>query len=181
MKIPLTYGALMAVASSLVTLLLFFLGYHSDAAKMQSIQPVQLIVVLAISFAGITMGMRARRAQIPPHEPFSYGRALGTGVLIGLCAALFGAAFNMLYATVINSGFNDVMMQMQTDKLEAKGMSSDQIEKASGMMKMMFNPIIQFIFALIIGTFSAFIISLIAAAFVKRPDRASIAPPLPTA
>ena len=179
MKIPLTYGAFTAIASCLVTLLLFFLGYHSDATKLASIQTPAVIVTIGINLAGIILGMRARRAQVPPNESFSYGRALGTGVLIGVFAALFGGVFNLLYSTVINPDFSDVMMQLQTAKLEAKGMSSDQIEKASGMMRMLFKPAIQFVFIVIGGAFWALVISLIAAAFIKRPDRTDVVPALP--
>lgn len=181
MKIPLTYGTLAAIASSLLTLLLFFLGYHSDASKLSSAQPIMLVGAIVINVGGIFLGMRASRSVYPPEKPFSYGRALGVGVLVGATAALLGSLFGVLYSTVINPEFMEVMLQQQTAKLEAAGMSGDQIEKATGVMRMMLKPAVQFALSFVTGLFWGTLMSLIVAAFVRRPATAeNIAPPLPS-
>lgn len=182
MKIPLTYGALIAIASSVLTLLLFFLGYHSDAAKLSSAHTVATVVAIAIGVTGIVLGIRAGRAQYPADRPFGYGRALGVGVLIGVFGALFGSLFTVLYSAVINPDFPDVLLQLQVTQLEAKGMSSDQIDKATSMMRMMFRPAVQGIFSFFLVTIFNVAISLVAAAFLRRPATVQVAaPPLPSA
>lgn len=181
MKIPLTYGALMAIASALLTLVLFLLGYHSDPARLNTVQTFSTIMGIAVNIIGISLGMRAKRAEIAPENTFTYGQALGVGVVIGVCAAFYSGLFTVLYSTVINPGFTDIIMQQQIAKYEAKGMSGDQIEKTMGVMHMMFKPPIQFGIILLFGTFWSLLVSLIAAAFLKRPESTYAPPPLRSA
>jgi hypothetical protein len=52
-------------------------------------------------------------------------------------------------------------------------MSSAQIERAEGMMRKMMSPVAQAIFGLIIAVVTGTVISLITAAFLKRPAPAT--------
>lgn len=169
MKTYLTYGLFIALGITLISLILFFLGYHSDAAKLGTAQAIGMVGALAVSIVLTVLGVKARRAEIPLTEPFGYGRALGAGVMITLFAVLFGAVTNYLYTHVINPGFSDVMVQAQIEKWEAKGMSAAQIEGAEAMMRKMMHPAIQALFGVVFGMLFGTIISLIAAAFLKRP------------
>ena len=179
MKTYLTYGFAMAIAGALVTLVLYFLGFHSDPAKVQSGQWISLPVLVAVTVVCIVLGTKARRAEIPPTEEFSYGRALGAGVMIVLFAALFGIVTNALYFSFINPNFVDVMVQAQSDKLAAKGMSSTQIEQMEKGMRFMMKPPILAVFGFLQGMFWGTIISLITSAFLKRPAGATSAEPPP--
>ena len=136
MKTSLTYGFAMTIASALLTLALYFTGYHSDPAKLGgSTGWITGIVMLAIGVTCIVLGTKARRAEVPATEEFSYGSALGTGVMIALFGGLFGILTNYLYIHVINPGYIDILMQVQIEKMEARGMSSTQVEQATGMMR----------------------------------------------
>ncbi len=177
MKTPLTYGAYTAIASALLTLGLFFSGYHSDPAKMQSVQWVGSLLGFAIPIVGIVMGMRARRAEYPAHQPFTYARALGAGILVALFAGLFAASFHLLYITVINPDFMVVTKELQVQAMEKQGLSSDQIDQAMKMTGMFMHPAVQFIFSILFLSIFGTIVSLIAAIFVKRPPLAPPAAP----
>jgi hypothetical protein len=170
MKTYLTYGLFIALGITLVSLILFFLGYHSDAAKLGTAQLIGTIAALVISIAFTVIGIKARRAEIPPTEPFGYGRAVAAGVMITLFAVLFGAVTTYVYNHIINPGFMDVMVQAQVEKWEAKGMSSSQIEGAEAVMRKMMHPAVQAAFGILFGMVFGTIISLIAAAFLKRPE-----------
>lgn len=178
MKIYLTYGLAMSIAGALLTLALFLLGFHSDAAKLQTSQWISMVGGLAIGIVIIVMGTKARRETVPPGESFSYGQALGAGVMIVLFAALFGIATNLLYTQVINPNMNDIIVQAQIEKWEAKGMTSTQIEQAEGMMRKMMHPAIQVCFGFLGGMFFGTVISLITAAFLKREAAAESEPPV---
>jgi len=180
MKIYLTYGFYMALGGALLVLMLFFLGLHSDPAKLDLAQWVQGIVGLGISIACIVLGTKARRAEVPLTEEFSYGSALGAGVMIVLFAALFGMGTSYLYSTVINPHFAEVIQQSQADKLEAKGVPADKIEQIQKMTATMMKPAVQAVFGFIAGMVFGTIISLITAAFLKRPasDEIVDAPPV---
>ncbi len=169
MKTYLTYGFYIALGSALVVFALYFLNFHSDPSKINNAQMIQMVCGLAIGISCTVFGIKARREEIPPADGFGYGRALGAGVMITLFAALFGTAFNYLYTIVINPNFTEVVLQAQTAKLEAQGLSSDKIEQINSFTRGIMKPAIQSAFGFIIGMFFGTIISLIAAAFLKRP------------
>lgn len=168
MKIPLLYGLYMTLAGFLLTLALYFLGFHADAAKLQQAQWVSNIGLLVICVTFLVLGTKAQRAQIPTTDDFGYGRALWTGVKIAFFAALFGIVTNFLYTRVINPHFTEVIIQAQLDKMEAKGMSSAQMEQAEKGVRFFMGPIMMSCFVFIGGIFWGTILSLITAAFLKR-------------
>ena len=174
MKTYVTYGFIMALAGALLNLVLFFLGFHSDVAKFSTAQWIGGLVGLAIGIVFTVIGTRARRAEVPATEPFGYGRAFGAALMITLFAALFGALFYFIYQQFINPGFQDVVVQAQTAKLEARGLSGAQLEQAEKMTRMFTGPLISSGLGFIMQMFFGTILSLIIAAFVKRPAPTSV-------
>lgn len=181
MKTTLIYGALTAAASAFLTLVLFLAGYHSSAEKMQSVQLVASIVGFLVVIAGIVLGIRARRAEVPPHEPFSYGRALGAGVLVALFSALISAVFYVVYIAAINTEFASISQEMQRIAMEEKGATQEQIDQFGQMQSFLWNPALQFVFAFVGGTLLGTVIALIAAIFLRRPALAEPPPYSPAA
>jgi predicted DNA repair protein MutK len=169
MKTPLIYGLFMALSGLLLSLVLYFAGFHSDVDKLQTAQTISSIGGLVLGIIFIVLGIKARRAEVPATEDFGYGRALGAGVLVSLFACIFGVVTNFIYMNVINRGFKELMVQAQINKLEAAGMSSERIEQAEKVMRTMMNPALQAVLGILIGMLFCTIISLIAAAFLKRP------------
>lgn len=169
MKTYLTYGSAMAGGSFVLVLVLYILGFHSDASKLSTAQIIQSCVGLAIGIACIVLGTKARRAAVPAEEEFGYGSALGAGVMITLFAALIGIVTNLVYVQVINPGMNDIIIQAQIAKWEAMNMPAARMEQAEGMMRKMMSPPLQAGFGFLAGMFFGTIISLISAAFLKRP------------
>lgn len=177
MKTYLLYGFALALGSLLLNALLFFLGFHSDPASFGKAQIIGTVGGLAISIACIILGLKARRAEIPASEPFGYGRALGAGVMIVLFGSLFGIVAHLLYTTVINPDFSELTVQAQIAKMEESGLPGEQIDAAEGMMRKFMHPAIQAAFAFIGGLVFGTVLSLVIAAFMRRPASA-IEPPL---
>ena len=177
MKIYLTYGFAIMLGNALVTLICYLLGFHSDPDKVQTAGYIAALIGLAIGITATTLGMRAKRNTTPSTEEFSFGQAFVTGFMITLFAALLSAAFHYVYLAFINPDFTGIIQQAQRAKLEAKGLSSDKIEHIQNLTGVFLKPAVQAIFGLI-GTLSwGTVISLLAAAFVKRPA----SPPTTTA
>ena len=170
MKTSLLYGCILTLASALFTLVMYFVGAHSDPEKMNSTALIGLLFYVVIGFTVIFLGMRARRAELPADQGFSYGQALGTGVLIALVAAVTGTIFQYLYENFINTNFVEVQNQAQALKMAAKGMSDAMIEKNQAMMKKFSSPLIRSGFTLVFIFIFTFIYSLVAAAFNTRRD-----------
>jgi len=172
MKTCALYGFYATLAAAVLTLGIYFMGYHSDAAKLPTAQWIGGIGGLAIGISVTILGIKARRAEVPATEGFGYGRALWTGFLIHLVAGILGIGLNLVYLLYVNPGFCDIVEQAQIDKFEAKGLSGARLDQAEAIAHMMCKPPVQvafgFLFAVIFGT----VISLIAAAFLKRPGPA---------
>jgi len=169
MKTNVTYGFFIALGSMVLTLALYFLGFHSDVSKLSAAQGIGFVGFLAIAISLIVAGQKARRSEIPAEEGFSYGRGMGAGAGISFFAALFGIVTTFLYFGVINPNLIELMVQAQLDKLEAKGLSGAQIEQAEKFIRFSMKPAVMavsnFIFMMLIGT----VISLISSAILKRP------------
>jgi Protein of unknown function (DUF4199) len=169
MKTYLTYGFAIALGNALLTLIFYLLGFHSDPDKIQMAGFLAMPVVLAVGVTATILGMRAQRKATPSTEEFSYGRAFATGFMIALFAALFGAIFQYVYLAFINPDFAEIVQQAQAARLEAKGLSSEQIDRMQHFARMFMKPAVQAILGIIGGVIWGTVISLIIAAFVKRP------------
>ena len=176
MKTYLTYGSAMAGGGFVVVLVLYILGFHSDAEKLSSAQWVQGCLGLAVGIACIVLGTKAQRATVPPEEEFGYGSALGTGVMITLVAALLGLVTNFVYMQFINPGMRDLMVQAQVAKWEAMNMPAASMAQAESMMRKMMSPPIQAVFGFGFGMFFGTLISLVTSAFLKRPSPDTLRP-----
>jgi hypothetical protein len=176
MKTYLTYGFAITLGNAVVTLIFYLLGFHSDPDKVHLAGLLAMPVGLAIGITATTLGMRAQRSTTPATEAFSYGRAFTTGFMIALFAALFGAIFQYAYVAFINPNFTAIIQQAQRARLEAKGLGSDQIDHIQAIARTFMKPAVLAIFAAIGAVIWGTIISLIVAAFVKRPASA----PAPT-
>jgi hypothetical protein len=170
MKTCALYGFISALAGAFLVLALYFLGLHSDPAKLGTAKIVGSIGGLAIGIVITTLGVKARRAEVPADEPFGYGSAFGTGVLISIFASILSAIFSYAYYAFINPAFSEVMLQDANEKLEAKGISGSQLDKIESFNRMMFSPVPEALIALIFGFIFGVIISLVVAAFLKRPE-----------
>jgi hypothetical protein len=128
----------------------------------------------------ITLGTKARRAEVPPSEEFGYGRAMLAGFMISLFAALFSTITVFVYAKYINPEFADIIVQAQTQKLEAQGITGARLEGVEKGIRMMMSPPIQAVIGLINGLIMGTVISLITSAFLRRPAEAEAPPAIPS-
>jgi hypothetical protein len=178
MKTCALYGFLIALADTVLILAMFFLGLHSDPAKLTAAGWAGGMGALIIGIGLTTLGVKARRSEVPESEAFGYGSALWAGVQISIVACVLTSIFDYVYNAFINPGLADIMVQAQMDKLQAKGISGDQADKIEKMAHFMASPGVHAIFAFIGGCIFAFIISVVVAAFLKRADPAESTRPI---
>jgi len=170
MKTYALYGFAQALANALLVLLLFALGFHSSVEKLSSAQWVGSLGSLAVATTATVLGVRARRSELPPEAPYGYGSALGGGVLIALVAGILGIGVTYVYFTYVNPGMNDLVIQAQVAKMEARGLSGDRLEQVERSLRMVTHPAVQAFFSCLATLFFGTLVSLIAAAFLKRPE-----------
>jgi hypothetical protein len=169
MKTCSLYGFIMAICSAVLVLALYFLGYHSDPAKLTSAKWIGGIGGLAIAITVIILGVRARRAEVPENEPFGYGSAFGAVFMICLVNSVVYSIFFYAYLAFINAGFTDMIVQDTMDKMQAKGISGTQLDNMEKGIRFMSSPAMQSASSLIGGVIFGLILAAIIAAFMKRP------------
>jgi pimeloyl-ACP methyl ester carboxylesterase len=177
MKTYLTYGFLLALSAFVLTMALFLTGFQSSPEKLGAGQTIALVGVIAIAAAFLVLGTRARRAEWPPDQPFTYGDSFLSGFLIGLWAALFGMVGTYLYMQVINPNLPDLLIQGQADRLAAKGMAADQIEHFQQMTRWVFQPVALTVIGAVEAVIGNTIIAAISSAFIRRPAQDPAMPP----
>ena len=182
MKTSITYGFIMTLCGAFIGLGLYFTGFHADADKLKIAQNISIVTGIIIGVSCTLLGMREKRADTPADKPWGYGSALGTGVMIGLFGALFGGVYNYVYFAYIDPNFREVVLQAQIAALEAKNLSSAQIEQAEPFIRKWLSPAIMTITGAIMVFIWNLVISLIVAAFVKnRPAAAPFTQATPPA
>lgn len=179
MKTSLTYGAAMAIAGAVLTLVLYLAGLHDSAEKMQSAQWAGGIGGAGIGIACLTLSIREKRARFPAEAEWGYGSALGGGVLTGLFASLFGIVTAYLYFGVINPGFSDVVFQAQVAAMEAKGLSAAQLEKIEPMLRLWLSPTAMTAMQFFMGLVWSTVLALIIAIFLRQRPNPAVAEPPP--
>ncbi len=179
MKTTFIYGIGMAAASFVLGLILFFAGFHSDVEKLATGQTIGSVGALIIMVVGLVLVMKARREEFVPEEGFGYGRALGTGTLTALWSALVGAVLSVVYATAINPGLSEIIIESEIAKMEEQGIPANAIEQAEGIIAFMTSPAMMAVTNFFFGFVMGFIVSLIVAAFLKRAAVDAVPPPPP--
>lgn len=160
-----TYAAILTLIGAGMRLLLYFTGYETEKlATGQHFQWLGMIAMIVV----LALGIKAVRDESPGGY-MSYGKGVGTGVLISLFSGLMSAVYNFIHLKFVNTQFADYQMELIRAKWEQAGMSSAQMEKAEGFARMTMGPVAQAIATPIIVVCFGLIISLIAAAFLKRP------------
>jgi hypothetical protein len=160
-KVAMTYGAYYGLSASVAGLIFYFMG-----TDVQSKLPQLLSYILLIIF--LFLGIKSYRDQ-DLDGYISYGKSLGTGVLIGLFGGIITGFFTVLMFTVIDPGLaQKIIEKAQEQMIEKGGMSDEQIEMAMSMTKKFMTPTMLFLFSIVGSAFMAFIFSLIVSVFTKK-------------
>lgn len=156
----LIWGLITGIASIVYTLVL----YMVDLMQNKPLQYSGLIITLL----GLYFGIKSIREQ--NYNGFiSYGRSLGSGVLISLFSTIVSLIFMVILYTVIDPNLIDKTLQESVNQMAARGMTEDQIEQGIKMSHKFFIPFLV-IGGLVFGTLMGFIISLILSIFMKKEE-----------
>jgi hypothetical protein len=111
----------------------------------------------------------------------TFGQGLKQGVLIVLWWALAAATFNVLYTTQLNAGAMEQAMAQQVAMMERFSLPPETMATMEKMMHFLLQPGVQFVLGVLSSAFWGTIISLVAAAILKRdpPLTSDTPPPLP--
>lgn len=160
-----TYALILTIAGAGLNLLLYFTGYQTEKlATGQHLQWLGFVIMGVVLFLGI----KAVREE-SPGQYMSYGKGVGSGVLISLFSGLMSSVYSFIHFKFVNTEFADYQMELIRAKWEKAGMGADQMEKAEGVARMMMGPVVQAIMTPIMVVLIGLIFSLVIAAILKRP------------
>jgi len=154
-KTAIKWGLIAGAAMIILSMITYYAGMTQNTT-------LQWLSYLLLAL-GVFLGTREHRDR-DLGGFISYGRGLGTGVLVSLFSGLLLTVFILLFYGVIDTGALDELKRVQEDAMYERGMSDEQIE-----MSMKFvTPGMMALFTLPTMTFFGLIISLVVAAILKR-------------
>ena len=163
------YALVLSVSNIVLSLVFFFIGYQTD--KMAQGQWIVSLVPLAVMIVVTWLGLKAVREEAKD-KSLSYGKGVGTGVLISLYAGLIGAIYAFVHFTFINPNFSDYAIDMLRQKWVAAGMGDSQMEGAEKFMRFLYKPAVMAIMSAIFSPILGVLVSLILSIFLKRKPAA---------
>jgi predicted membrane protein len=105
----------------------------------------------------------------------SFGKAFTSGFLIVLISAIIASLYTYIFLVFIDPAYLQKIIEQSMDdaqaKMVAKGLSEEQMEPALAMTRKFLNPTFMSIIALVSSAIVGAILSLIAAAFLKKEDK----------
>ena len=159
-KVAMSYGMMYGLASSIVYLIFYFAGAGIEAKGPQWIGYLLLVIF-------IFLGIKSYRDQDMDGH-ISYGRSLGTGVLIGLFGGIVTGFFTVLMFTVIDPELPNKIIEAAQQRMLEKGMPEDQVQMGLSWTRKFMSPVILFCFSIVGSAFMALIFSLIISVFTKK-------------
>lgn len=157
----LKFGLMTGGALILVSLLF----YVMDIPRDSWIQYLSFLLLIG----GIILGTVQFRDK---HSGgfLSYGRCLGSGVLISLAVGVVMAVYIYLFFKFFDPGEIAKMIEMAEQGMVDKGMNDQQIDQAMAMSSKMMTPAIMAVLNIFSMVFWGTIFSLIISIFLKKND-----------
>jgi ABC-type transport system involved in multi-copper enzyme maturation permease subunit len=159
------YALTLTICGAVFNLLMYFTGLQTEKLAVgQYVQWFGFVIMFVVLFLGI----KAVRDEAP-EKGLSYGRGLGSGVLISLYSGLMSSVYSFIHFKFVNTEFADYQIAFIRPKWEAAGLAEAQMDQAEKMTRAMMGPVAQAIMTPIIVVLFGLIMSLIIAAILKRP------------
>ncbi len=167
-KIALPYGFLLALATIVISVIVYVMGMTYEQPWWQS--ALNFVLMAAV----ISYGLKAFKAS---NDGFlSLGEALKTGLAISLIAGLIGSIFTYVFIEFIEPDFAVNMLEATREKMidQNPEMTEEQMEMALGMTEKMMSPGVMVAIGIIASLFFGFIISLVAGLIMKQDKPAHL-------
>jgi hypothetical protein len=159
-KIAMQYGGYYGLSSAVVFLLFYFMG-----TDIQSRIPQWVGYVLLVIF--IVIGIKSYRDQ-ELGGFISYGKSLGTGVLISVFGGIITGAFTVLFFTVIAPEMLEIILAASQEKMLEQGMDEQSMAMAEEYTRKFMTPTWLFLFSILGSAFMGLLFSLIISVFLKK-------------
>ena len=157
-RVALKYGVLAAVVAMVYSTILNVSGLGQNT-WLTAISYIFMIVAI---FLGIKEFREKNQGFI------SYGEGLGLGSLLSAVLGVLSAAFTLFYIRFIDDSVLTQGLDRLREDMERQGKDDVQIEQALEVSQKLMSPGLMFVSVIIVTLIAGFVISLIAAAIMRR-------------
>ena len=161
LRITMTYGFIAGLLLIVYTLLLYMSNNLLDPHWILGI--LNYVILIAVIFYG-TNAYRDQHME----GYISYGKSLGTGVLISVFAGVIMGIFTYLLYAVIDTELLDKSLMLMQEQMLQRGVPESQIEAVTEMQEKFKSPLILMFSSILSYGFMGFIFSLITSIFTKK-------------
>jgi hypothetical protein len=160
-KISLTYGIILGLALIINSVLFYAMGKGYSSIP----QNLGYVIMIVITVIGIK---NYRDKELGGF--ISYGKSLGTGVLIMFIGGIISTVYFYIFITQIDTDFIPTMLAKAAEKMQESGLSDEKIEKAMAQQKLFMSPNKILLFGPLGSAFMGLLFSLIISIFMKKKD-----------
>ncbi len=161
-KVAMNYGAYYGLSAAAVFLLFYFMG-----TDLQSNVPQWIGYAILVLF--MVLGIKSYRDQ-DLGGYISYGKSLGTGILISIFGGIISGAFTVLFFTTIAPDMMDKLLEASQQRMIEQGMDEKTMEMALEYTNKFMTPGWMFVFSIVGSAFIGLLFSLIISVFMKKDD-----------
>lgn len=155
-----TYGAITGMALIITGVLFYIINLEN--------QSIAQWINYAVIVGGIFIGTKNFRDKMN-FGRITYGKSLGSGVLISLFASIIFAFYTFIFFKYIDPAALEKIYEITEQSMMKQGtMSDQQIEAAMEVTKKMMTPFSMSLFIILGFVFWGFLFSLIISIFVKK-------------
>ena len=166
------YALVMTICGAALNLLLYFTGFQTEKLAVgQHLQWFGFAIMIGV----LWLGIKAVRDE-SPGQAMSYGKGVGTGVLISLYSGLMSSVYTYIHFKFVNANFADYQLELIRAQWAAKGMTEAQMEQAESIARKFMGPVVSAIATPFMVVLFGLIISLVLAAILKRNPPADAQP-----
>ena len=156
------YGLYTGIAMVLLSLLFYALDVKATSWPQY--------VSIGLLLAGVIVGTLAFRDKCNGGY-ISYGRSMGSGVMISLITGIILAVYSYLNSAFLNPEVMEQMIRAAEENMMQQGLSDDQIDQAMSMTKMFMTPVFIAITSLFSMVLWGTLISLLTSIFIKKDNQ----------
>ncbi|NIJ51436.1 DUF4199 domain-containing protein [Dyadobacter arcticus] len=157
-RVALKYGILGAVVIMVYTTIINISGFSQNKI-LSSLSFLFMIIA-------IVLAMKNFREQSKGF--MSYGEGLGLGTLTSAVLGLLSSAFTMFYVQFIDDTLLAQALDKVREDMESRGKDDSEIEMAMELSQKLMSPAIVFPASILVYVITGFVISLVAAAIIRR-------------
>lgn len=159
MKTSLTYGIYLGIATILVSVVLYVMGFTFERWAQYSTLPVTII--------GIILAQLGYRKQLG--DEMTYGQALGVGLMTAIFASVLTAIYTYLLYTVIDTSLHEQLIIFTEQKIVEQGkVPEEQLDMVMNITKKFLHPAALTAQVVFYGAIGGLIIGLLTSIFTKK-------------